>query len=107
MEQENTIILETVITKINQLGKENDKNDFISNFNEVKNTIIKIEDILEKPNDISPETPLNKLFELLSEFDGLLDKSDLDIKTFKKIKNIVELIEKKLEESKVNLIEIK
>ncbi len=107
MDNESTIIIDTVISKINQLGKESDKNDFITNFNEVKGTIVKIEDILDKPNNIDPETPLDKLFEMLSEYDGLLDKSDLDIRTFKNIKNIVELIEKKLAESKVNLIEIK
>lgn len=114
-----TIIFENVINKINQLGKEPDKNDFISNYNEVKSKIIIIDDILEKKSQIGENIPIDKLFEMLEQYSSILDKSSdysdysdntehvqLDIENFKKMKDIVELIEKKLD-NKVNIVEIK
>ena len=105
-----TIIFENVINKINQLGKEPDKNDFISNYNEVKSKIVIIDDILEKKCQIGENIPIDKLFEMLEQYSSILDKSsdhvELDIENFKKMKDIVELIEKKLD-NKVNIVEIK
>ena len=51
MDLESNISLENVINKINQLGKENDKNDFIKNYQELKSKISIIDDILENKND--------------------------------------------------------
>lgn len=105
-----TIIFENVINKINQLGKEPDKNDFISNYNEVKNKIVIIDDILEKKSQIDENTPIDKLFEMLEQYSSIIEKSsehiELDIENFKKMKDIVGLIEKKLDD-KVNVVEIK
>ena len=63
-----TIIFENVINKINQLGKEPDKNDFISNYNEVKSKIVIIDDILEKKCQIGENIPIDKLFEMLEQY---------------------------------------
>lgn len=107
-----SIIFENVINKINQLGKEPDKNDFISNYNEVKSKIVIIDDILEKKCQIDPLTPIDKLFEMLEQYSSIIEKSsehvqlELDIENFKKMKDIVGLIEKKLDD-KVNIVEIK
>jgi len=105
-----SIIFENIINKINQLGKEPDKNDFISNYNEVKSKIVIIDDILEKKSQIDPLTPIDKLFEMLEQYSSIIDKSsehiELDIENFKKMKDIVGLIEKKLDD-KVNVVEIK
>jgi len=112
MENTNTqeIIFEEVINKINNLGKESDKNDFILNFNQVKSHIVTIDKVLEQENNLNPNTPIDKLFEMLELYQGILndkdEKEQLDIDKFKNIKNIVELIEKKLQDP-VEITEIK
>lgn len=114
MEIENTntqeIIFDQVINKINHLGKESDKNDFILNFNQVKSHIVLIDKVLEQDNILDPNTPIDKLFQMLELYGGILDSKDekeqLNIDNFKNIKNIVELIEKKLQDP-VEIIEIK
>ena len=80
MEIENTntqeIIFDQVINKINHLGKESDKNDFILNFNQVKTQIVTIDKVLELDNDLDPNTPIDKLFEMLELYSGVLDNKD-------------------------------
>ncbi len=104
------IIFQEVINKINQLGKEPDKNDFISNFNQVKTQIVTIDKVLEQDNNLDPSIPIDKLFEMLENYKNILTTNDgkeqLDIQNFKNISNIVELIEKKLKDP-VEITEIK
>ncbi len=104
------IIFQEVINKINQLGKEPDKNDFISNFNKVKTQIVTIDKVLEQDNNLDPSIPIDKLFEMLENYENILNTNDgkeqLDIQNFKNISNIVELIEKKLKDP-VEITEIK
>ena len=110
MDLESNISLENVINKINQLGKENDKNDFIKNYQEVKSKISIIDNILENKNEIDKNLSIDELFVMLEKYNDSLEKSDeylnLDIIDFKKVKDIIELIEIKLNE-KMNIIEIK
>lgn len=110
MDLESNINLEYVINKINQLGKENDKNDFIKNYQEVKSKISIIDSILENQNEIDNNLSIDQLFEMLEKYNDFLEKSEeylnLDIIDFKKVKDIVELIENKLNE-KMNVIEVK
>jgi len=110
MDLESNISLENVINKINQLGKENDKNDFIKNYQELKSKISIIDDILENKNEIDNNLSIDELFVMLEKYNDSLEKSDeylnLDIIDFKKVKDIIELIEIKLNE-KMNIIEIK
>lgn len=110
MDLESNISLENIINKINQLGKENDKNDFIKNYQEVKSKISIIDNILENKNEINKNLSIDELFVMLEKYNDFLEKSDeylnLDIIDFKKVKDIIELIEIKLNE-KMNVIEIK
>ncbi len=105
----NTIInLDDTISQINNLTNEQEKKDFEKNFIESKESIKIIDMILEKKSEISEELNIDQLFELLSEYNDYVenDKS-ISITDFKKIKDIVELLEKKLNESKINIVEIK
>lgn len=104
----NIINLDEIINKINNLTNEQDKKVFEKNFIESKEKIKIIDTILEKKSEISEELNIDQLFELLSEYNDYVenDKS-ISITDFKKIKDIVELLEKKLNESKINIIEIK
>ncbi len=99
-----------LINKINQLGKENDKNDFIKNYNDVKTKISIVDNILESKSNLDQDLSIDKLFEMLEQYNGLMVKTpdcvDLDIVQFKKVKDIIELIEKKIS-NKINIVEIK
>ena len=59
-------------------------------------------------SEISEDITLDKLFEMLQEYNNYIEY-DISITAieFKKIKDIIELIEKKLSDTKVNIIEIK
>lgn len=103
-EDQTDIIFDYVVKKINLLGKESNKADFIHNFNEVKNKILMVDEVLDRKNDIDPNTPIDKLFEMLIKYDE--DDEELDVEQFKHIKNIIELIEIKLH-SKMEITEIK
>lgn len=104
------INFEHIINKINQLGKESDKNDFIKNYQDVKAKISVVDNILENKSELDQNLTIDKLFVMLEEYNEILEKSseylNLDIQDFKKVKDIIDLIEKKLND-KINIIEIK
>ncbi len=102
------INLDETISKINNLTNEQDKKTFEKNFIESKESIKIIDTVLEKKSEIPEELSIDQLFDLLGEYNDYVenDKS-INIIDFKKIKDIVELLEKKLNESKINIIEIK
>ncbi len=111
---ENKIILEDTIEKINNLSNEKNKITFITNFNEIKNSINKIDKILVEKSEIDENTPIDKLFDMLEKYKDYVENDNcdysesnsMDIKSLKKIKDITELIEQKLNE-KMIVFEVK
>lgn len=105
-----SINFEHIINKINLLGKESDKNDFIKNYQDVKAKISVVDNILENKSQLNQDLTIDKLFEMLEEYNEILEKSseylNLDIQDFKKVKDIIDMIENKLND-KINIIEIK
>jgi hypothetical protein len=105
---EKKIIIDETIDKINNLQNEKDKDTFIKIFNEIKNSINKIDKILEEKCEIDENTPIDVLFNILEEYNDFVNSNSkhIDIDNFKKIKDITELIEKKLN-NKMTIYEIK
>ncbi len=104
---ENKIILEETIDKINNLSNEKDKSLFVKNFNEIKNNIDKIDKVLDEKPSIDENTSIDLLFDMLEKYNDYVNSNKLiDVENFKKIKDITELIEKKLND-KINIVEIK
>jgi hypothetical protein len=101
------IQIEEFINKINSLSIEKNKNIFIEDYNNIKKKIDLVDKILEKESEIDKNISIDKLFDILQEYDNIINKKDLDIIEFKKLKDIVELIENKLSDSKMNITEIK
>jgi hypothetical protein len=101
------INLDETINMINNLTKENDKKTYMDNLSEVNDRIKLIDDILEKKSELTEELSIDKLFEMLEKYQNYIDNDvSINVLEFKKIKDIVELLEKKLNDNKVEITEI-
>ena len=100
------INIEETIDLISNLSNEKNKDNFILNVTKAKENIKIIDSVLESDSELN-EMPIDKLFEMLQKYNHYIENdSSIDITSFKKIKDIVEQIEKKLDD-KVNIIEHK
>jgi hypothetical protein len=104
-----SINITSIINKINMLSSEKNKNIFVENYNEVKSKINIIDKVLEKESSIDKNLSIDKLFEMLKEYNDIIEneEQDMDINEFKKMKDIIELVEIKLNNSGMDITEIK
>ncbi len=101
------INIDDTISMINNLSNEKNKENFSDNVSKAKEKIKIIDNILNSKSELIEELPIDKLFEMLQEYNHYIDNdSSIDIVSFKKIKDLVELIEKKLDD-KINIVEYK
>lgn len=106
------IYIGDLITKLENLGKEKEKNDFIKNYAQLKHQIEKTDSIL---NDINNNTDINysnysiqELFNIIeSNSDILSNPNNLDIFELKKFIKISKILENKLESESINIVESK
>lgn len=97
MEPENINLLDLSL-KINNLGKEENKKDFLKNYNDYK-TIIEIIDQYLKNNNLEinyDDIELVELFKLLDKTSNLEDIKKKNLKELIHIKKIIESIENKI-----------
>lgn len=97
MEPENINLLDLSL-KINNLGKEENKKDFLKNYNDYK-TIIEIIDQYLKNNNLEinyDDIELVELFKLLDKISNLEDIKKKNLKELINIKKIIESIENKI-----------
>ena len=97
MEPENINLLDLSL-KINNLGKEENKKDFLKNYNDYK-TIIEIIDQYLKNNNLEinyDDRELVELFKLLDKISNLEDNKKKNLKELINIKKIIESIENKI-----------
>ena len=97
MEPENINLLDLSL-KINNLGKEENKKDFLKNYNDYK-TIIEIIDQYLKNNNLEinyDDIELVELFKLLDKISNLEDIKKKNLKELITIKKIIESIENKI-----------
>ena len=92
--------------KILDLSKEENKCDFLKNHNIYKNELNNIDQIINNKSDLDENIDINELFNLLSEFDEKINNNDITIHEFKRIKDLNELIEKKIQIEKLNVTKI-
>lgn len=104
--QDIPIYMRNLISKIGNIIKSNDKNDFIKNYNEYHKQIKQVDEILYQPNTIDINTDINILFEMLKEYNKLLTSDDFTIDEYKNMCNLVEIIEKKIKSSNFDVKEI-
>jgi hypothetical protein len=97
MEPENINLLDLSL-KINNLGKEENKKEFLKNYNDYKTTIEIIDQYL-KNNDSEinyDDLELVELFKLLDKVSNLEDIKKQNLKELTHLKKIIESIENKI-----------
>jgi hypothetical protein len=103
------ILIEEITNKLNNLGNEKNKVEFIKNYEIAKKDIEEIDLILEKENEfINSNLSLQELFNMLESYKELINNEhELNIFILKKILDLTEILENKLEENeKLNITNI-
>lgn len=103
------ILIEEITDKLNNLGNEKNKDEFIKNYEIAKKDIEEIDSILEKENEfINSNLSLQELFNMLESYKELINNDhELNIFILKKILDLTEILENKLEENeKLNITNI-
>ena len=103
------ILIEEIKDKLNNLGNEKNKDEFINNYEIAKKDIEEIDLILEKENEfINSNLSLQELFNMLESYKELINNEHkLNIFILKKILDLTEILENKLEENeKLNITNI-
>ena len=101
-----TIYITELTDKIAQIIKSPNKNDFIKKYNESHNQIKKVDEILYSPNTLDPNIDIKVLFEMLKEYEILIEKGDITSEEYKSMCDLVELIENKLKNLSMDVKEI-
>ncbi len=105
--QNQNILIDETVDLINNLSNEKNKEIFSNNVSKAKENIKIIDSVLDKKSELIEELPIDKLFEMLQEYNEYIESDlSIDVENFKKIRDIVELIEKKLD-NKINVVEYK
>ena len=105
-QQEEKVYINDLTSKISSIIKSNDKNDFIKNYNEYHNKIKQVDKVLYSPSILDPNTEIKVLFEFLKEYNILLETKDITVEEYKNMSDLVELIEKKLKSSVLEVKEL-
>ena len=105
-EKQDEIYINNLTNKISQIIKSTNKNDFIKNYNEYHNKIKKVDEIIYKPNEIEVDIDIKILFKMLKEYDNLVDTEDISVEEYKKMIDLVEVIETKLKNMTFEIKEI-
>lgn len=100
------IKINDLFNNITDIVKSNDKNEFITKYNEYHTKIKQVDEILYKPNTIDNTLDINILFEMLKEYDNILETTDITIEEYKNIVNLVEIIETKIKSSVLEYKEV-
>lgn len=103
------IFITDLTFKIENLGKEKDKNDFIKNYAKLKEQIEKTDNIIDTDFNMSEKYNsynIQELFEILESNSELIYNPDkLDVDTFKMLLNVSSILEEKLNTESMNIIE--
>jgi hypothetical protein len=92
--------------KISHMTKSSNKNDFIKKYNESHNQIKKVDEILYKPTTLDSNTDIKVLFEMLKEYEILMEGGDFTVQEYKNMRDLVELIEQKMKSLSMDVKEI-
>lgn len=101
------IYIMDLISKLDNLGGEKDKDDFIKNYSHLKEQIEKTDFILANNDDHDYNTyNIQELFNILESNSELISKPEkLDIYTLKILAKISKILEDKLSIETMNIIE--
>ncbi len=104
------IYIMDLISELDKLGGEKDKDDFIKNYSQLKEQIEKTDFILSNNDDDQDYNTyeIQDLFNILESNSELISKPEkLDVHTLKKLTKISKILEDKLSIETMNIIESK
>ena len=101
-----------LISQLDNLGKEKDKYNFIANYAVIKEKIEQVDNILDNnddnPDQIFDTYSIQELFNILeSNYDLVSEPTKLDIVKFKMLLKISKILEDKLRNETMSIIELK
>lgn len=101
------IYIMDLISKLDNLGGEKDKDDFIKNYSNLKEQIQKTDFILGNNDDQDYKSyNIQELFNILESNSELISKPEkIDVQTLKTLIQISKILEDKLELEKLNILE--
>ena len=103
------IILNEFINKINFINDEKDKNEFILTYNKLKDEFNKIDEILNEESEIDKKSTIQELLNMIKECENnnINSIEKINVLNFKKLNDIIELINIKINEENMEINEIK
>ena len=107
-----TIYINNFINNLNNLckednNKEDNKDNFINNYNKYRQQINFIDEILNEPVNLIDDKSISELFSLLQKYECIFKSNDdIDINTLKNIINLTENIDIKLKQEQLEINEI-
>lgn len=105
-DQINDIYINDLTEQISHIIKSPNKNEFIKKYNECHDQIKRVDEILYKPSNLDPDINIKILFEMLKEYDILIESGDITISQYKNMCDLVTLIETKLKQVSIDIKEI-
>lgn len=107
-EQSEKIYIMNLISKLDNLGGEKDKDDFVKNYSKLKEQIEKIDLILANNDQDYNAYNIQELFNILESNSELIAKPEkLDIHTLKILMKVSKILEDRLSIETMNIIESK
>lgn len=98
-------------SNINTIGCEKNKNEFLKNYSYYKETISNIDKILYENDEFEKyysNQNIDELFIILEKYqDKILNPENINVIDLKSISLLVKIIENKIENEKLNIIEFK
>ena len=107
MELDTKYNLKEVCTSVLNLTKEENKVEFLKNYNTYKIILDQIEQTINTTVEFDENISMNELFTKLAEFEKKVQENNISIEEFKILKNLTELIDKKLQSEKIEIVEVK
>ena len=103
---DDNLYINELTEKIAHVIKSSDKNEFIKKYNECHNQIKQIDEILYSPNKLDSNIDIKILFEMLKEYDILIEKGDITVREYKDMCNVIELIDVKMKNLSMDVKEV-
>ena len=103
----NSLIINQLIEQISQITKSVNKDDFIKSYHKTHEQIKQIDEILYKPTILNQSLDIKELFEMLKQYDDILEKGNITVSQYKNMLDLVNLLDAKLKNSFIDVKELK
>jgi len=104
------ISIKNLVNKIEIIGTDDNKEEFVSNYNKLKEDIDNVDKILKKENKkedkIIRGKNINELYEMLESFNSN-GENDIDAEKLRKMKIVLDTIEVKIHETGLKIEKVK